>query len=54
MACGACQKKAASQNCQYIYTDSMGQQTVYATEIRAMAAKTRDGHQGSIRVECSS
>lgn len=53
MACGACQKKAAAKDCSYIYTDGMGQQQVYTSEIRALAAKTRDNHQGSIRVECS-
>lgn len=53
MACGACQKRAAQKDCKYIYTDSKGQQQVYTTEIRAMAAKVRDDHMGSIRVECS-
>ena len=39
MACGACQKRAAQKDCKYIYTDSKGQQQVYTTEVRAMAAK---------------
>lgn len=53
MACGTCRKTQVNKDCKYIYTDSKGQQQVFATEIRAMAAKTKDLHQGSIRVECS-
>ena len=53
MACGACAKRAAMKNCTWIYTNGKGEQSVYTSEIRALAAKTKDGHQGSIRVECS-
>lgn len=52
MACGACARSAAKKDCQYIYVDSKGQQTVYSSEVRAKAAKLRDGNVGSIRVEC--
>lgn len=47
MGCNCGQKS----NTVYVYTDGVGKQSTYNTEVEAKAAKIRDNHRGSIRTE---
>lgn len=49
MGCNCGQKGSATNT--YIYTDSKGKQHSYKTMVEANAAKVRDQHRGSVRVE---
>lgn len=46
-----CNCGKSTEQKRYIYTDSKGKQHSYGTQVEANAAKVRDQHRGSVRVE---